>query len=53
VVNKPDELDTAIFGTGFDIITDIKIDPIDGNVYVLAANTKNGKIYKVFQDGDA
>ena len=53
VVNKPDELDTAIFGTGFDIITDIKIDPIDGDVYVLAANTKNGKIYKVFQDGDA
>jgi glucose/arabinose dehydrogenase len=50
VVNKPDELDTAIFGTGFDIITDIKIDPIDGDVYVLAANTKNGKIYKVFQD---
>ena len=52
VVNKPDELNTAIFGTGFDIITDIKIDPIDGDVYVLAANTKNGKIYKVFQDGD-
>jgi glucose/arabinose dehydrogenase len=53
VVNKPDELNSAIFGTGFDIITDIKIDPIDGDVYVLAANTKNGKIYKVFKDGDA
>jgi aldose sugar dehydrogenase len=52
LVNTPDELNTAIFGTGFDIITDIKIDPIDGDVYVLAANTKNGKIYKVFQDGD-
>jgi glucose/arabinose dehydrogenase len=53
VVNNPNELDTAIFGTGFDIITDIKIDPIDGDVYVLAAKTKNGKIYKVSQDGDA
>jgi glucose/arabinose dehydrogenase len=53
VVNKPDELKSAIFGTGFDIITDIKIDPTDGDVYVLAANTKNGKIYKVFKDRDA
>jgi aldose sugar dehydrogenase len=52
VVNKPDELDSVIFGTGFDIITDIKIDPIDGDVYVLAANTKNGKIYKIFKVGD-
>ncbi len=53
LVNNPDELNTAIFGTGFDIITDIKIDPIDGDVYVLAANSKNGKIYKIFNDGDA
>jgi len=52
LVNKPDELNTAIFGTGFDIITDIKVDPIDGDVYVLAANTKNGKIYKIFKDED-
>ncbi len=53
LVNKPDELNTAIFGTGFDIITDIKIDPVDGDVYVLAANTKNGKIYKIFKDEEA
>jgi hypothetical protein len=53
LVNKPDELNTAIFGTGFDIITDIKVDPIDGDVYVLAANTKNGKIYKIFKDEEA
>jgi glucose/arabinose dehydrogenase len=52
VVNKPEELNSAIFGTGFDIITDIKVDPTDGDVYVLAANTKNGKIYKVFKDGE-
>ena len=47
VVNKPSEQNSAIFGTGFDIITDIKIDPSDGDLYVLAANSKNGKIYKI------
>ncbi|HSF50529.1 MAG TPA: PQQ-dependent sugar dehydrogenase, partial [Nitrososphaeraceae archaeon] len=50
IVNKPSELNSAIFGTGFDIITDIKIDPIDGDLYVLAANSKNGKIYKISKD---
>ena len=47
VINKPSEQNSAIFGTGFDIITDIKIDPSDGDLYVLAANSKNGKIYKI------
>jgi aldose sugar dehydrogenase len=47
LVNKPSEQNSAIFGTGFDIITDIKIDPSDGDLYVLAANSKNGKIYKI------
>ncbi|HSF00846.1 MAG TPA: PQQ-dependent sugar dehydrogenase, partial [Nitrososphaeraceae archaeon] len=42
LVNKPSEISSAIFGTGFDIITDIKIDPFNGDLYVLAANTKNG-----------
>lgn len=50
IVNKPSELNSAIFGTGFDIITDIKIDPTDGDLYVLAANSKNGKIYKISKD---
>src|SRR5687768_1073833 len=52
VVNKPSEQNSAIFGTGFDIITDIKIDPSDGDLYVLAANSKNGKIYKVSKGAD-
>ncbi len=52
IVNKPSELNSAIFGTGFDIITDIKIDPTDGDLYVLAANPKNGKIYKISKDVD-
>jgi glucose/arabinose dehydrogenase len=47
MVNKPSEQNSAIFGTGFDIITDIKIDPSDGDLFVLAANSKNGKIYKI------
>lgn len=50
VVNKPSEQNSAIFGTGFDIITDIKIDPSDGDLYVLAANSKNGKIYKISKE---
>ena len=52
VVNKPSEQNSAIFGTGFDIITDIKIDPSDGDLYVLAANSKNGKIYKISKGAD-
>ena len=52
LVNKPSEQNSAIFGTGFDIITDIKIDPSDGDLYVLAANSKNGKIYKISKETD-
>ncbi|HEX7256782.1 MAG TPA: PQQ-dependent sugar dehydrogenase [Nitrososphaeraceae archaeon] len=52
LVNKPSEQNSAIFGTGFDIITDIKIDPSDGDLYVLAANSKNGKIYKISKGAD-
>jgi len=52
LVNNPSEMNLAIFGTGFDIITDIKIDPFDGDLYVLAANPKNGKIYKISKDLD-
>ena len=52
LVNKPSEQNSAIFGTGFDIITDIKIDPSDGDLYVLAANSKNGKIFKISKGAD-
>jgi glucose/arabinose dehydrogenase len=52
LVNLPSEQNSAIFGTGFDIITDIKIDPSDGDLYVLAANSKNGKIYKISKGAD-
>ena len=47
IVNTPYEISNVIFGTGFDIVTDIKIDPTDSDLYVLSSNPKNGKIYKI------
>ena len=47
VVNNPEEINDSIFGTGFGIITDIKIDPTDGDLFVIASHSKNGKIFKI------
>ena len=47
IVNTPSELDDVIFGTGFALVTDIKIDHTDGDLYILSSNPKNGKIYKI------
>lgn len=47
VVNNPDEINDSIFGTRFGIITDIKIDPTDGELFVIASHSKNGKIFKI------
>ncbi len=47
IVNTPSEINDAILGTGFGIITDIKIDPTDGDLFVIASNTKNGKVFKI------
>ncbi|MDX1372382.1 MAG: hypothetical protein R3321_07920, partial [Nitrososphaeraceae archaeon] len=47
VVNNPDEINDSIFGTGFGIISDIKIDPSDGELFVIASHSKNGKIFKI------
>ena len=47
IVNTPSEINEAVFGTGFGIITEIKIDPTDGDLVVIASNTKNGKIFKI------
>ncbi|MGB9167902.1 MAG: PQQ-dependent sugar dehydrogenase [Nitrososphaeraceae archaeon] len=47
IVNTPSEINDAVLGTGFGIITDIKIDPTDGDLFVIASNTKNGKIFKI------
>lgn len=47
VVNNPDEISDSILGTGFGIVTDIKIDPTDGDLFVIAANPKNGQVFKI------
>jgi hypothetical protein len=47
VVNNPEEINDFIFGTRFGIITDIKIDPTDGELFVIASNPKNGQIFKI------
>ncbi|HLN35587.1 MAG TPA: PQQ-dependent sugar dehydrogenase [Nitrososphaeraceae archaeon] len=49
IVNTPSEINDAVLGTGFGIITDIKIDPTDGDLFVIASNTKNGKVFKISQ----
>ena len=47
IVNTHSEIRNVVFGTGFNIVTDIKIDPTDGDLYILSSNPKNGKIYKI------
>ena len=46
VANTPDEIEQGgiIFGKGFGVITDIQVNPYDGNLYVL---TFTGSIYRV------
>jgi aldose sugar dehydrogenase len=46
VANTPDEIEQGgiIFGKGFGVITDIQVNPYDGNLYVL---TLTGSIYRV------
>lgn len=44
VADTPEESQEAIFGTGFGVVTDIKVGP-DGNLYVLSYT--KGEIYKL------
>jgi glucose/arabinose dehydrogenase len=44
IVNSSDTLDQIVFGKGFGGITDIKANPYDGYLYVLAFN---GTIYRI------
>jgi glucose/arabinose dehydrogenase len=45
IANSPDELDEAIFGGGFNAITDVQVGPYDGYLYVLSLG--NGALYRV------
>ena len=40
VANSADSLNQIIFGKGFGGITDLKVNPYDGNLYVLAFDNK-------------
>jgi len=51
VANTPDEIEQGgiIFGKGFGVITDIQVNPYDGNLYVL---TFAGSIYRISSSSD-
>ncbi len=46
IADSVEELDSAIFGTGFGRITDIEVGP-DGFLYVLSSEDKGAAIYKI------
>ena len=46
-IGSKDELQQVVFGSGFGVITDIKVGPDDGYLYVLTFDRKMGTIYKI------
>ena len=49
IADNPDELYPAIFGGGFNAITDVQVGPYDGYLYVLSLG--NGALYRVIPSG--
>ena len=47
VVNSSDTLDGIIFGREFGGITDIKVGPDDGYLYVLTFDSSQGTIFRI------
>jgi len=47
MANVDEELEPVTLGRNFGIITDIEINPYDGNIYVVDGQSKNGKIYQL------
>jgi len=47
VVNSYDKFDEITFGKGFGGITDIKVGPKDGYLYILTFNKSEGAIYRI------
>ena len=47
VIGSNDDMDDVIFGKGFGGITDIKIGPEDGFLYILTFDKTQGTIYKI------
>jgi glucose/arabinose dehydrogenase len=51
VTNSSDTLDGIIFGRGFGGITDIKVGPDDGYLYVLTFDSSQGTIFRIVPKG--
>ncbi|MGB8172977.1 MAG: PQQ-dependent sugar dehydrogenase [Nitrososphaeraceae archaeon] len=51
VVNSSDTLDGIIFGRGFGGITDIKVSPDDGYLYILTFDSSQGTIFRIVPKG--
>jgi hypothetical protein len=47
VANSSDSLSQIVFGKGFGAITDLKVSPYDGHLYVLAFGEKKGTIFRI------
>ena len=47
VIGSNDDMDDIIFGKGFGGITDMKIGPEDGFLYILTFDKTQGTIYKI------
>jgi aldose sugar dehydrogenase len=47
VANRSDSIKQILFGKGFGAITDLKVNPYDGNLYVLAFDPTQGAIFKI------
>ncbi len=47
VANSSDSLNQIIFGKGFGGITDLKVSPYDGNLYVLTFDGTQGTIFRI------
>lgn len=46
IADTPDELQSAVFGQGFGVITDIEVGP-DGYLYILSYHKDKGEIYRI------
>jgi glucose/arabinose dehydrogenase len=48
IADVDEELEPVTLGRNFGVITDIEINPYDDKIYVVDAQTNNGKIYQIY-----
>jgi aldose sugar dehydrogenase len=51
IANVDEELESVTLGRNFGVITDIKVNPYDGKIYVVDGQSKYGKIYQISHKG--